>query len=79
MSLHLSPFLIRASTRLRNAVLALPVLVRAPACACVQAAREAGNPDWGYGGPHDAGDYCSSPEDTEFFSQQGSWDTQYGR
>ncbi|KAF5833355.1 glycoside hydrolase superfamily [Dunaliella salina] len=44
-----------------------------------QAAREAGSPDWGYGGPHNAGTYCSNPEETEFFAHQGSWDTQYGR
>eukprot|EP00967_Tisochrysis_lutea_P114333 scaffold182160_cov24-Tisochrysis_lutea.AAC.2 len=43
------------------------------------AAREAGNPDWGYGGPHNAGSYCSNPEETEFFAHQGSWDTEYGR
>ena len=27
-----------------------------------QAARDAGQPDWGYGGPHDAGSYNSTPE-----------------
>ncbi len=27
-----------------------------------QAARDAGHPDWGYGGPHDAGSYNSLPE-----------------
>ena len=27
-----------------------------------QAARDAGQPDWGHGGPHDAGSYNSTPE-----------------
>ena len=27
-----------------------------------QAARDAGQPEWGYGGPHDAGTYNSTPE-----------------
>lgn len=44
-----------------------------------QAAREAGRPEWGNGGPHDAGHYNSSPEETGFFSYEGSWDTPYGR
>jgi len=44
-----------------------------------QAAREAGHPQWGYGGPHDAGDYNSTPEETGFFSYEGSWDSPYGR
>ncbi|GIM06522.1 hypothetical protein Vretimale_10821 [Volvox reticuliferus] len=44
-----------------------------------QAAREAGHPEWGYTGPHDAGEYNSIPEHTGFFSQNGSWNTPYGR
>ncbi|PNH02836.1 Beta-amylase 3, chloroplastic [Tetrabaena socialis] len=44
-----------------------------------QAAREAGHPEWGYTGPHDAGEYNSTPELTGFFSQNGSWNTPYGR
>ncbi|GFR39716.1 hypothetical protein Agub_g197, partial [Astrephomene gubernaculifera] len=44
-----------------------------------QAAREAGHPEWGYTGPHDAGEYNSTPEHTGFFSQNGSWNTPYGR
>ncbi|GLC59920.1 Leucine-rich repeat receptor-like serine/threonine-protein kinase bam2 [Pleodorina starrii] len=44
-----------------------------------QAAREAGHPEWGYSGPHDAGEYNSLPEHTGFFSQNGSWNTPYGR
>lgn len=42
------------------------------------AAREAGHPEWGYGGPHDAGTYNSLPEETGFFRRGGSWDTPYG-
>ena len=39
----------------------------------------AGQPDWGHGGPHDAGDYCSRPEDTGFFREDGgSWSSPYG-
>ncbi|KAK9867944.1 hypothetical protein WJX84_010292 [Apatococcus fuscideae] len=45
-----------------------------------QAARDAGQPEWGYGGPHDAGTYNSTPEETGFFATWGgSWDTPYGR
>lgn len=44
-----------------------------------QAAREAGHPEWGYTGPHDAGEYNSTPEHTGFFSHNGSWNTPYGR
>ncbi|GIL55423.1 hypothetical protein Vafri_10981 [Volvox africanus] len=44
-----------------------------------QAAREAGHPEWGYSGPHDAGEYNSVPEHTGFFSQNGRWNTPYGR
>jgi hypothetical protein len=44
-----------------------------------QAAREAGHPEWGTSGPHDAGEYNSSPEQTGFFSSNGSWNTDYGR
>ncbi|KAL6761025.1 beta-amylase, partial [Haematococcus lacustris] len=51
---------------------------RALAC-LAQAAREAGHPEWGYGGPHNAGDYASWPEDTDFFRVGGAWETEYGR
>ncbi|KAG2493073.1 hypothetical protein HYH03_008736 [Edaphochlamys debaryana] len=44
-----------------------------------QAAREAGHPEWGYTGPHDAGEYNSTPEHTGFFAHNGSWNTPYGR
>lgn len=43
------------------------------------AARERGCPEWGFGGPHDTGDYNSNPEDTGFYNHEGSWDTPYGR
>ncbi|EIE25773.1 glycoside hydrolase [Coccomyxa subellipsoidea C-169] len=43
------------------------------------AAHEAGHPEWGYTGPHDAGTYTSTPEETGFFrGMGGSWDTPYG-
>ena len=44
-----------------------------------EAAGEAGHPDWGYGGPHDTGDYNSNPEETGFYNHEGSWDSPYGR
>lgn len=44
------------------------------------AALAAGHPEWGLGGPHDAGDYNSRPSETGFFpSSGGSWDSDYGR
>ncbi|KAF5827053.1 beta-amylase [Dunaliella salina] len=43
------------------------------------AAQEAGHPEWGLSGPHDAGHYNSSSWETSFFtSQGGSWSTPYG-
>lgn len=45
----------------------------------LQAAREVGHPEWGYGGPHDAGSYNSLPDETGFFCRGGSWDSEYGR
>lgn len=43
------------------------------------AAEAAGHPEWGHGGPDDAGHYNSTPEETAFFrSWGGSWDTEYG-
>ncbi|KAK9828277.1 hypothetical protein WJX74_006952 [Apatococcus lobatus] len=45
-----------------------------------QSAATAGHPEWGYSGPHDAGHYNSQPGETGFFrSQEGNWDTEYGR
>uniref|UniRef100_A0A6T5U2K4 Beta-amylase n=1 Tax=Chlamydomonas chlamydogama TaxID=225041 RepID=A0A6T5U2K4_9CHLO len=44
-----------------------------------QAARTAGKPEWGNGGPHDSGEYNSAPEETGFYNHEGSWDTPYGR
>jgi len=44
------------------------------------AAVEAGCPEWGHAGPHNAGSYNSCPEDTGFFStHDGSWSSSYGR
>jgi len=44
-----------------------------------QAANAAGHPEWGLGGPHDAGHYNSSSWETGFFtSQGGSWSSAYG-
>jgi hypothetical protein len=44
------------------------------------AAREHGEPEWGNTGPHDAGSYNASPEETGFFcSWGGNWETPYGR
>lgn len=43
-----------------------------------QVANEAGHPEWGYGGPHDTGDYNSCPEETGFYNHEGSWDSPYG-
>ncbi|KAK9915577.1 hypothetical protein WJX75_001044 [Coccomyxa subellipsoidea] len=43
------------------------------------AAQDAGHPEWGYTGPHDAGTYTSTPEETGFFrGMGGSWDSPYG-
>jgi len=45
-----------------------------------KAAEAEGHPEWGRAGPHDAGCYNSLPEDTGFFnSEDGSWDSPYGR
>jgi beta-amylase len=42
-------------------------------------AAAAGSPQWGNGGPHDAGVYASRPETTGFFADDGgSWATPYG-
>lgn len=44
-----------------------------------KAAEEAGHPEWGYGGPHDAGSYNSRSWETGFFvSDGGSWSGEYG-
>jgi beta-amylase len=40
----------------------------------------ANRPEWGWGGPHDAGSYNSQAWETGFFvSDSGSWNTEYGR
>jgi len=44
------------------------------------AAAAAGHPEWGQGGPHDAGHYNARSWETGFFlSAGGSWDSEYGR
>jgi hypothetical protein len=48
--------------------------------ALAAAASAAGHPEWGTGGPADAGDYNSDPEATPFFrGWGGGWATAYGR
>uniref|UniRef100_A0A804PBA8 Beta-amylase n=1 Tax=Zea mays TaxID=4577 RepID=A0A804PBA8_MAIZE len=43
------------------------------------AAEAAGKPEWGHGGPTDAGGYNNWPEDTVFFrGDNGGWSTEYG-
>lgn len=41
-------------------------------------AESSGNPLWGLGGPHDAPAYDQQPHSTPFFSEGGSWESQYG-
>jgi beta-amylase len=46
---------------------------------CLKACAVAiGKPEWGLGGPCDAGDYNNWPEDTDFFRREGGWNTAYG-
>ncbi|KAF8672714.1 hypothetical protein HU200_049410 [Digitaria exilis] len=43
------------------------------------AAEAAGKPEWGNGGPTDAGSYNNWPEDTIFFRREnGGWSSEYG-
>jgi len=42
------------------------------------AAEAAGKPEWGSGGPTDAGSYNNWPEDTRFFCREGGWNGPYG-
>jgi beta-amylase len=43
-------------------------------------ARKCGEPEWGHGGPHDAGAYCSRAEQTGFFRTEGGrWASAYGQ
>ncbi|KAJ7556073.1 hypothetical protein O6H91_05G067600 [Diphasiastrum complanatum] len=42
-------------------------------------AESAGKPEWGQGGPHNAGSYNQWPDDTRFFHREGSWSSQYGQ
>ncbi|KAJ7544248.1 hypothetical protein O6H91_09G071500 [Diphasiastrum complanatum] len=41
-------------------------------------AEAAGRPEWGLGGPHDAGHYNQWPEDAGFFRREGAWNSSYG-
>lgn len=44
------------------------------------AAKKAGHPEWGKGGPHDAGCYNSFPDHTGFFTSVGGrYQTEYGK
>lgn len=44
-----------------------------------EAAATAARPEWGHGGPHDAGHYNAKESETGFFKDYGgSWDTPYG-
>lgn len=43
-----------------------------------QCAKDAGCPEWAYGGPHDAGSYNSREWDTAFFGNGGRFDSAYG-
>ncbi|PKA50275.1 Beta-amylase 3, chloroplastic [Apostasia shenzhenica] len=42
------------------------------------AAVAVGHEEWGRSGPHDAGHYNQFPEETGFFRQEGTWNTEYG-
>jgi beta-amylase len=41
-------------------------------------AEAAGKKDWGRSGPHDSGQYNQFPNDTGFFKNEGTWNTEYG-
>ncbi|KAL6902332.1 hypothetical protein ACP4OV_005208 [Aristida adscensionis] len=43
------------------------------------AAEAVGKPEWGHGGPGDAGHYKEWPENTNFFRREGGWNTEYGQ
>ncbi|CAM8877801.1 unnamed protein product [Rhodiola kirilowii] len=42
-------------------------------------AESIGKGDWGNSGPHDAGSYNQFPDDTRFFRENGTWQTEYGQ
>uniref|UniRef100_A0A7S0N1D2 Beta-amylase n=1 Tax=Pyramimonas obovata TaxID=1411642 RepID=A0A7S0N1D2_9CHLO len=43
-------------------------------------AESIGKPEWGHGGPHDAGSYKQWPHETVFFEQEnGGWSQEYGQ
>ncbi|MCO5562741.1 hypothetical protein L7F22_016373 [Adiantum nelumboides] len=43
------------------------------------AAECVGKPQWGHGGPSDAGHYKNWPEESDFFRRDGGWNSSYGR
>lgn len=43
-----------------------------------EAAEKVGQEEWGLAGPHNAGTYNSSPFETGFFADGGSWESEYG-
>lgn len=42
-------------------------------------AQDVGKPEWGNGGPTGASDLVENPENTDFFRNNGSWNTPYGK
>lgn len=42
-------------------------------------ANEIGRPEWGHGGPHDAGHYNSRSWETQFFNHWGTFQSDYGQ
>jgi len=48
--------------------------------ASLEASAEAiGKKHWGRSGPHDSGQYNNFPEETGFFSREGTWNSEYGK
>eukprot|EP00252_Welwitschia_mirabilis_P025085 TRINITY_DN7702_c0_g2_i1.p1 TRINITY_DN7702_c0_g2~~TRINITY_DN7702_c0_g2_i1.p1 ORF type:complete len:386 (-),score=54.10 TRINITY_DN7702_c0_g2_i1:143-1252(-) len=43
------------------------------------AAESIKKPEWGHGGPSDAGQYNNWPEDAPFFKREGGWNSDYGQ
>lgn len=43
-----------------------------------EAAEKVNRPEWGHGGPHDAGNYNAHAWETGFFHQKGSFQSEYG-
>jgi beta-amylase len=42
-------------------------------------AEAAGKTEWGQSGPHDSGQYNQLPDDTGFFQDEGTWNSDYGK